>query len=133
MANNKIHLFQVNSARGIIRAGYGSSPPTIILTGPVGVILDADKNLFIMDQLGYRLVRLGPAGFLCLFGCSFSIDSITSSPPYSASFSFDRAGNIFYVDYARHQIEKLHYSANGLSKYFVLQSKKQLRLVTIQN
>ena len=66
--NNRIQLFHRGESNAITAAGTGSA--TISLNGPCGIILDADKYLYIADTLNHRIVGEGPNGFRCLVGCN---------------------------------------------------------------
>ncbi|CAF3111387.1 unnamed protein product, partial [Rotaria sp. Silwood2] len=67
--NNRVQLFKSGESNGITVAGYTSLNPTITLDSPSGIILDAEKYLFIVDQFNSRIVGSGLNGFRCLVGC----------------------------------------------------------------
>ena len=48
--NNRVQLFLSGESNGIIVAGSNSPNPTIDLNFPSGIVLDAEKNLFIVDS-----------------------------------------------------------------------------------
>ncbi|CAF4143130.1 unnamed protein product, partial [Adineta steineri] len=67
--NDRIQLFQSGESNGITVAGSTSLNPTIILDCPNGIVLDAEKYLFIVDQKNHRVVGSSWNGFRCLVGC----------------------------------------------------------------
>ena len=106
--NDRIQFFRSGESNGITVAGRGSPNPTIDLFKPVAIVLDAEKYLFIVDQLNHRIVGSSLNGFRCLFGCS-------DGGPHSfrlqdpSGLHFDRSGNIFVVDFANYRIQKVQY------------------------
>ncbi|CAF3946187.1 unnamed protein product [Adineta steineri] len=103
--NDRVQLFHSGESNGITVAGYASLNPTITLRCPNGVILDAEKYLFIVDQDNSRIVGSGLNGFRCLVGCyGYGSQSNQLFLPYS--FSFDRCGNMFVTDTLNHRIQK---------------------------
>ncbi len=103
--NNRVQLFQPGESRGITVAGNGSPNPTINLLHPSGIVLDAEKYLFIVDMGNDRIVGSGLNGFRCLVGCYGRI-SQSSQLSLPSSFSFDRFGNMFVADSASSRIQK---------------------------
>ncbi len=113
--NNRIQLFQSGESNGITVAGNGSPNPTINLSWPTGIVLDAEKYLFIVDSSNHRIVGSSLDGFRCLVGCygEGSQSNRLSSPN---SFSFDRSGNMFVADEANDRIQKFEYSEKSCGK-----------------
>ncbi|CAF4009984.1 unnamed protein product, partial [Adineta steineri] len=106
--NDRVQLFQSGKSNGITVAGSTSINPTITLDCPSGIILDAEKYLFIVDQGNSRVVSSGVNGFRCLVGCyGFGSESNQLLDP--SSFSFDYSGNIFVTDQSNHRIQKFNY------------------------
>ncbi|CAF1084946.1 unnamed protein product [Adineta steineri] len=106
--NDRVQLFQSGESYGITVAGSTSLNPTITLNFPIGIILDADKYLFIVDHGNNRIVGSGSNGFRCLVGCyGMGLQSNQLYGPFS--FSFDHSGNMFVADYANHRIQKFKY------------------------
>ncbi|CAF1337787.1 unnamed protein product [Adineta steineri] len=103
--NDRVQLFQSGKPNGITVAGYTSLNPTITLLHPSGIILDAEKYLFIVDQLNHRIVGSGLNGFRCLVGCHGE-GSQSNQLNYPSSLSFNRAGNMFVTDIFNHRIQK---------------------------
>ncbi|CAF1032017.1 unnamed protein product [Adineta steineri] len=106
--NNRIQLFQSGELDGITVAGYTSLNPTIILRGPSGIILDAEKYLFILDIANSRIVGSDLNGFRCLVGC-YGTGTQSNQLINPFSFSFDHSGNIFVTDQGNHRIQKFKY------------------------
>ncbi|CAF1304816.1 unnamed protein product [Adineta steineri] len=103
--NDRVQLFQSGESNGITVAGSTSLNPTITLRCPTGIILDAEKYLFIVDYGNSRIVGSGVTGFRCLVGCHGrgSLSSQLNSP---VSFSFDSYGNMFVNDQWNNRIQK---------------------------
>ncbi|CAF1084966.1 unnamed protein product [Adineta steineri] len=106
--NDRVQLFQSGELNGTPVAGSTSLNPTITLDCPTGIILDAEKYLFIVDQLNSRIVGSGLNGFRCLVGC-YGGGSQSKQLFYPSSFSFDRSGNMFVTDTSNHRIQKFKY------------------------
>ncbi|CAF0810901.1 unnamed protein product [Adineta steineri] len=106
--NGRVQLFQSGESNGTTVAGSGSLIPTITLEYPSGVILDAEKYLFIVDLRNHRIIGSGLNGFRCLVGC-YGWGSKSNQLYYPSSLSFDRSGNIFVIDSLNHRIQKFKY------------------------
>ncbi|CAF3832453.1 unnamed protein product [Adineta steineri] len=106
--NDRVQLFQPGESNGITVAGNGSLNPTITLRCPGGIILDTEKNLFIVDLSNSRIVGSGLNGFRCLVGC-YRTGSQSNQLHSPFSFSFDGSENIFVVDSFNHRIQKFKY------------------------
>ncbi|CAF1452698.1 unnamed protein product [Adineta steineri] len=104
--NNRVQLFQSGESNGITVAGSTSLNPTITLSWPSGVILDAEKYLFIVDSGNDRIVGSGLNGFRCLVGC-YGEGSQSNQLNSPFSFSFDSYGNMFVTDQLNHRIQKI--------------------------
>ncbi|CAF1040811.1 unnamed protein product [Adineta steineri] len=103
--NNRVQLFQSEESNGIIVAGSGSRNSTITLFCPSGIVLDAEKYLYIVDYSYHRIVGSGLNGFRCLVGC-YGEGSQSNQLTLPLSFSFDYSGNIFVTDQYNHRIQK---------------------------
>jgi len=103
--NDRIQLFSINQLNGTTVVGSTSPNTTFPLDCPTGVILDADKYLFIVDQRNHRIVGSGPNGFRCLVGCSGSgnAPNLLNNP---TSMAFDTYGNIYVTDTNNNRIQK---------------------------
>jgi hypothetical protein len=110
--NDRVQLFSSGELDGITVAGSQSPNPTIKLQCPNGIVLDAEKYLFIVDRDNHRIVGSGLNGFRCLIGC-YRRGSQSNELSYPSSFSFDRSGNMFVADDNNHRIQKFKY----LEKY----------------
>jgi hypothetical protein len=113
--NNRIQLFQHGNTNGTTVAGSGAQG-TINLNFPTGVVLDADRYLFIVDFYNVRIVGSGPNGFRCVVGCSGLMGSSSSQLYYPWSLSFDSQGNIFVADRDNNRIQKFLLTTNFCSK-----------------
>ncbi|CAF1642581.1 unnamed protein product [Adineta ricciae] len=106
--NHRVQLVRLGQSIGMPVAGDGTINPTISLSWPNMVILDAQKYLFILDVGNDRIVGSGPNGFRCLVGCrGTGTQSFQLSIPFS--FAFDRSGNIFVADQHNHRIQKFSF------------------------
>ncbi|CAF4115929.1 unnamed protein product, partial [Adineta steineri] len=103
--NDRVQLFQSGELHGITVAGSTLLNPTITLRCPTGVILDADKYLFIVDFLNSRIIGSDLHGFRCLVGC-FGQGSQSNQLANPVSFSFDSYGNMFVSDQRNSRIQK---------------------------
>jgi DNA-binding beta-propeller fold protein YncE len=103
--NDRVQLFSSGESYGITVAGRQSLNPTITLRCPSGIVLDAEKYLFIVDRKNGRIVGSGLNGFRCLIGC-YGEGSKSNQLSYPFSFSFDRSGNMFVADGRNHRIQK---------------------------
>ena len=119
--NNRIQLFQSGESTGITVAGVGSANPTIHLIGPIAIILDAEKYLFILEEENHRIVGSSSNGFRCLIGC-YGTGSKSNQLSMPRSFSFDRCGNIFVADWENRRIQKFEYfeKSCGMSKKMLI-------------
>jgi sugar lactone lactonase YvrE len=114
-ANDRIQLFQPEESNGITVAGSTSLYPTISLNCPSGIVLDAEKYLFIVDQDSQRIVGSSPNGFRCLVGC-YGEGSQSNQLNYPFSFSFDSSGNMFVSDQYNHRIQRFLLTENSFGK-----------------
>ena len=113
--NNRVQLFQSGQPNATTLIGNGA-PNTITLNGPMGIVLDGDGYLFITDYNNHRIIRSGPFGCQCLFGCSNGPGSATNQLNYPHSLSFDSYGNLFVADLGNHRIQKLFLMTNSCGK-----------------
>ncbi|CAF4004521.1 unnamed protein product [Adineta steineri] len=104
--NNRVQLFQSGQLNAITVAGAESLNTTITLKHPIGIVLDGDSYLYIVDSGNYRVVGSGPNGFRCLVGCSDSNGSATNQLTTPKMLSFDSYGNIYITDFASNLIQK---------------------------
>ena len=101
--NDRVQLFRSGELNGTTVAGNGSIG-TISLYHPTDVGLDADGNLFIVDNGNNRIVGSGTYGFRCLVGCSGVGASNQLGLP--STLRFDTDGNIFVADSGYSRIQK---------------------------
>ncbi|CAF4180956.1 unnamed protein product, partial [Adineta steineri] len=106
--NDRVQLFQSGESNGVTVAGSTSLNPTVTLRCPSGIILDAEKYLFIVDSGNDRIVGSSLNGFRCLVGC-YESGSQSNQLYNPFSFSFDRSGNMFVTDSYNHRIQKFQY------------------------
>lgn len=122
--NHRIQCFQPDQQNGTTIAG-STAPGTITLNRPYAVIVDADQYLFITDSYN-RIIRSGPFGFQCLFGCTMVAGSALNQLNHPHALSFDSTGNLFVVDSDNNRIQKFLLATNSCSKYFILYYRSEL-------
>ncbi|CAF4109738.1 unnamed protein product, partial [Adineta steineri] len=110
--NHRVQLFQAGGLNGTTVAGSESLNPTITLRWPTGIVLDAEKYLFIVDSSDRRIFGSGLNGYRCLVGC-YGGGSQSNQLNTPHSLSFDRSGNIFVTDQDNHRIQKFQYLAES--------------------
>ncbi|CAF0718841.1 unnamed protein product [Adineta steineri] len=106
--NRRVQLFQSGESKGITVAGSASLNPTIILSCPTRIILDAEKYLFIVDMVNGRIIGSDLNGFRCLVGC-YGMGSESNQLASPSGLSFDRSGNLFVTDDENSRIQKFKY------------------------
>jgi hypothetical protein len=114
--NHRIQLFRLGELSATTLAGVGSLNITITLQWPSGIILDADKYLFIVDYGNSRIVGSGPNGFRCFVGC-FGSGAASNQLLHPTTLSFDSYGNMFVTDQTNRRIQKFILSTNSCSKF----------------
>ncbi|CAF1020616.1 unnamed protein product [Adineta steineri] len=127
--NNRVQLFQSGELHGITVAGSGSLNPTITLHYPAGVILDADKYLFIVDSGNDRIVGSSLNGFRCLAGC-YGQGSQSNQLSAPSTFSFDHFGNMFVTDQYNHRIQKFQYLEESCGDSSLIETMYSLSLTS---
>jgi hypothetical protein len=122
--NNRIQLFQSGKLNATTIAGSESPNTTITLSGPTGIVLDADGYLFIVENNKNRIIGSGPDGFRCIAGCSGngSASNQLSSPQ---TLSFDSYGNMFVTDWGNNRIQKFILLTNSSGKCSMVYLKEQ--------
>jgi hypothetical protein len=114
-ANHRIQLFQSGKLNATTVAGNETKNPTITLRWPNGIVLDAEKYLFIVDNNNHRIVGSGPNGFRCLVGCN-GTGSQSNQLRFPYTLSFDSSGNMFVADEHNHRIQKFLFFENSCGK-----------------
>ncbi|CAF4155849.1 unnamed protein product [Adineta steineri] len=85
----------------------------ILLYYPVGVIIDGNGYLYIVDMGNRRIIRSGPNGYDCVIGC-IGTSGLASNQLYQPyKLAFDSYGNIFVMDYASSLILKFMLATNS--------------------
>ena len=115
-SNSRIQLFRFGELNATTVAGSTASG-TITLYYPTSVVLDADTNLFIVDQNSHRIVASGLNGFRCIVGCSGYGGLDVNQLNYPQSMAFDSYGNLFVVDRNNQRIQKFILMTNSCSKF----------------
>ncbi|CAF1188087.1 unnamed protein product [Adineta ricciae] len=94
---SRINRFRNGEVNGTAIVG-SMVPGTFSLSSPMGVVLDVDGYLFIVDQGNNRIVGSGPLGFRCIVGCSGSSGSALNQLQGPRSLAFDTDGNLYVSD-----------------------------------
>jgi sugar lactone lactonase YvrE len=110
--NDRIQKFQFGQTSGQTVVG-SNAPRTITLSGPTGVILDADNYMFIVDMHTHRIIGSGPTGFRCLVGCATTINKEDTTLNGPRSLAFDSSGNLFVSDRENNRILKFILATNS--------------------
>ncbi|CAF3810862.1 unnamed protein product [Adineta steineri] len=119
--NDRIQLFKQGELNGKTIVGQGSLNNNISLDHPSGIVLDADKYLFIVDKNNHRIIRSGPNDIRCIIGCSGE-GSESHQLRSPSTLSFDSYGNIFIVDKENHRIQKFDFLLNSCDNSSIVQS-----------
>ncbi|CAF0808853.1 unnamed protein product [Adineta ricciae] len=110
--NNRIQLFKSGNLIGITKVGKKSKNKTFNLNWPTGVILDAEKNLFISEWENSRIIGSDKNGFRCIAACDGK-GSGSEQLKEPSALSFDSYGNIYVIDYHNERIQKFLLSTNS--------------------
>ncbi|CAF1243863.1 unnamed protein product [Adineta steineri] len=94
----------------------------ILLYYPIGVIIDGNGYLYIIDMGNRRIIRSGPNGYNCVIGC-IGTTGLASNQLYEPfKLAFDSHGNIFIMDFSSSLILKFMLATNSCvrtsSSYF---------------
>ena len=109
--NHRIQLFLPGQVNGTTVAGNGI-PANLVLSNPIGIMLDADDYLFILEGGGGRILRVGENQYQCIVGCtSFGNRSDQLDGP--SSFQFDNWGNLLVVVRNNIRIQKFLLATNS--------------------
>ncbi|CAF3169160.1 unnamed protein product [Rotaria socialis] len=84
-----------------------------LLNGPTDIKVDADGNLFIVDQGNHRIVRFGLNGLYCIIGCSGANGTESDQLESPSSIAFDTNGHIFVLDTGNSRIQKFLLATNS--------------------
>jgi streptogramin lyase len=80
--------------------------------GPCGIAIDADRNLYITDQVNFKIRKISPAGIVSTLagnGTQGSTDGIgiLASFNYSKGLALDALGNLYIADKSNSRIRKI--------------------------
>lgn len=117
--NDRIQFYQPGFRNGTTIVGNGANG-TITINCPMGITLDADRYLFIVEYPTHRIVGSSINGFRCIVGCTGSNGSAANQLFHPRSLAFDSYGNLFVVDQGNNRIQKFLLSTNFCSKHFIL-------------
>ena len=109
-----MQLFRPGWSNGTSVAGKGSLK-NITIDCPTAIVLDADKNLFIVDKNNHRIIQITPNSSQCVVGCSGK-GSSSYQLSHPAGLSFDSYGNMFIVDQTNDRVQKFLLATNSCCK-----------------
>lgn len=113
--NDRIQLFRDGRRNGITVAGNGSND-SFLIKGPIGIVLDADAYMYIVQWDNHRIVRSTPHGTTCILGCSSVIGTGAdqfANPRYA---NFDSDGNLYVLEWTNSRIQKFELIYNEWGK-----------------
>ncbi|CAF1353863.1 unnamed protein product [Adineta ricciae] len=133
--NDRIQQFEVGQLNGTTKVGNGSSSVTITLNGPSGIVLDAQKYLFIVERGRSRIIGEDANGFRCLVGCDGDgSQSHQLSGPITLSFDID--GNIYVSDWGNDRIQKFNFEKTSCQNSSFIETTTKMQqneMTTIGN
>ena len=112
--NNRIQRFEWGQLNGTTVAGNGAEG-TVTLNCPVGVALDADEYLFIVDRGSGRVFASNLGGFRCIAGCH-GTGSTSDKLNWPETPAFDSYGNLFVTDCYNNRTQKFLLATNSCGK-----------------
>jgi DNA-binding beta-propeller fold protein YncE len=116
---NRIQIFKGGQSEENMTISVNMQIEGLFLDGPTNVILDADKNLYIVDSQNHRIVFV-ESNFeqgRCLIGCSGKTESRSDQLSYPIGISFDRSGNLFISDSKNNRVLKFILETRLCSKF----------------
>jgi hypothetical protein len=108
-------LFKIGQASSTTVVG-NERLRTSTLSQSSDVVLDADDNLYIVDQYHQGIVVFGSNVLQCLAGCSGAIGVAFNQLYVPQSFSFDSYDNMYVVDSGNNRIQKFMMMTNSYRK-----------------
>jgi len=122
--NNRIQLFQLGQTNGTTVVNSTAQFRSKSLYHPTSIVLDADRNLYIVDSENHRVVFVAVdfSQHRCLVGCSGNAGSALNQMKVPTAISFDTSGNMLISDTNNNRLLKfdLNTSLCGkLAKYSV--------------
>ena len=112
--NHRIQLFPQDEINGTTVAGNGI-PGNLALASPIGIMLDADDYLFVLEERGGRILRVGKHQYQCIAVCTGS-GNRPDQLNQPSSFQFDNWGNLLVVDRNNIRIQKFLLATNSCGK-----------------
>ena len=103
--NDRIQLFKHGSRNGTTVVSK-LSVSSIGIECPKSVILDQDRNIFLLDSKKNRVLRCNSSSCSCIVGCHTSSGVKELHEP--TAMSFDSKGNIFVADTKNNRIMKFN-------------------------
>ena len=83
---------------------------------PVAVILDADKQLFVVNAGNHQIILVRLNDTQCLVGCN-GAGSLSDQLQNPRSISFDSYGNILVADRDNNRIQRFNLATNSCRNY----------------
>ena len=114
-SNSRIQLFKYGQLNATTVAGKGSNM-NFKLIGPRFILVDADRNIFIIDSSEDRIVVVGPIGCRCLVACTGTFGSKPNELKSPSALAFDTYGNMFIADGSNKRVQKFLLVTNSCGK-----------------
>ena len=111
--NNRVQRFEAGQLNAMTVVGTAD---TILVSCPMGVILDAGGYLFIMDKDNDRIIGSDRRGFRCIVGCTGVRGSASDQLNYARIIRFDTHGNLYVTDTNNNRIQKFLLATNSCGK-----------------
>ena len=115
--NHRIQMWRIGNTSGITIAGETgvSSSSLSQLSSPVGIIVDENKNMYIVDKGNNRIVRwlIGSSEGTIIAGSS-SYGLLPYQLNMPNNIRFDRNGSLLVVDTGNNRIQKFPISCGNL-------------------
>lgn len=103
--NHRIQLFKRGNLTGIT-VTENIFMSSIKLRCPTFVLLDANGDIFIVDNGNHRIIGSRANGFYCIVGCLGTYGPALDHLHYPYSAAFDSYGNIFVMDQSNDRAQK---------------------------
>ena len=110
---NRIKLFHRGEINGI---EIPDRSDTFKLYKPTSVVLDANNQIYILEQRNHRLVVKTHNGFRCLIGCA-GMGHTSDRFHFPRALAFDSYGNIFVTDSYNVRVQKFLLLKNKCGKH----------------
>ena len=112
--NHRVQLFRSGTIDGITLL---TTSNTLKNFYPTDVVLDANKNIYIVDSAENRIFSGTSNNFKCIIGCREEDNSWSFTFP---TMAFDSFGNIYYADHLNRHVRKFLLSKDKCGKFQII-------------